>query len=143
MARRFADAKTASDEILAGDPANAAALKIKGNAEYFLGAFDQAISTFVTLLDRHPADEDGAYMLGRIYYQEGRTEQAIGQFERVLKLNPRAYKAWDNLGLCWQASGDPDKAVKYFLQAIQIADKDNPGVRLGLCEPGRPSVEDG
>ena len=142
MARRFADAKTACDEMLAGDPANAAALKIKGNAEYFLGAFDQAISTFVTLLDRHPADEDGAYMLGRIYYQEGRTEQAIGQFERVLKLNPRAYKAWDNLGLCWQASGDPDKAVKYFLQAIKIADKDNPQYDWAYANLADLAVED-
>ncbi len=126
MARKFADAKAASAELLRGDPGNAAALKIKGNAEYLLGEIEQSISTFITLIDRHPGDEEGAYMLGRIYYQEGRTDQAIGQFQRVLKLNPRSYKAWDNLGLCWQASGDPDKAVGYFLESIKIAEKDNP-----------------
>jgi tetratricopeptide (TPR) repeat protein len=84
------------------------------------------MSTFITLLDRHPDDEDGAYMLGRIYYQEGRPDHAIGQFQRVLKLNPRSYKAWDNLGLCWQANGDTGKAIAHFLQAIKIAEKDNP-----------------
>jgi tetratricopeptide (TPR) repeat protein len=77
-------------------------------------------------LDRHPDDAEGAYMLGRIYYQEGRIDQSMGQFERVLKLSPRDYKAWDNLGLCWQAAGDSEKATAHFLQAIKIAETDNP-----------------
>ena len=126
MGRRFADARRVSQNILQGDPGNSGALKIKANSEYFLGQYGAAMSTLVTLLDRHPDDEDGAYMLGRMYYQEGRVEQAIGQFERVVKMNPRAYKAWDNLGLCWQASGDTQRAIANFLQAIRLVEKDHP-----------------
>jgi Flp pilus assembly protein TadD len=126
MGARFADARAVAENILRADSGNAAALKIKGNSEYFLGEFGEAISTLITLLDRYPEDQDGAYMLGRIYYQEGRVEQAMGQFQRVVKLNPQAYKAWDNLGLCWQASGDTQRAIANFLQAIKLVEKDHP-----------------
>src|SRR5437868_1787841 len=78
MGGKFAPARSAAEKILGADPANAPALKIKGNAEYFLNETEQAIGTFITLLDRHPDNEDGAYMLGRIYYQEGRIDQAMG-----------------------------------------------------------------
>jgi tetratricopeptide (TPR) repeat protein len=126
MARRFAEARTASQEILHADRRNSAALKIKANSEYLLGEFEQAVSTFISLLDQHPGDYEAAYMLGRIYYQETRIDQAMGQFERVVKLNPQYYKAWDNLGLCWQARGDNQRAIAHFLHAIKLVEKDHP-----------------
>jgi tetratricopeptide (TPR) repeat protein len=126
LAGRFADASTMSEDILHSDPDNSAALKIKGNAEYFLGQYSQATDTFITLLDRHPKDTEGSYMLGRIYYQEGNVDQAIGQFERTLKLDPKHYKAWDNLGLCWQARGENEKATAHFVKAISLVEKDHP-----------------
>jgi tetratricopeptide (TPR) repeat protein len=126
MGRRFADARSVSDGILRVDARNAAALKIKGNVQYLLGEIEQSIGTLITLLEHHPEDYEGAYMLGRIYYQEGRIDQAIGQFERALRLNPLFYRAWDNLGLCWQAQAENDKAIAHFLQAIKIVEKDHP-----------------
>lgn len=126
VAHKFAAAKAAAVSILAADPGNAAALKIEGNAEYFLSDFEQSISTFITLLDRHPEDPDAPYMLGRIYYQEARVDEAIGQFQRALKLNPRSYRAWDNLGLCWEAKGDTAQATAHFLKAIQLVETDHP-----------------
>ena len=126
MAQRFADAKGEAQRILNTEPGHPAALKIKGNADYLLGNAGAAEASFIELLDRHPDDEEGAYMLGRIYYQEGRIDYAIGQFERVLKLNPRAYKAYDNLGLCYEALGQKEKAVRHFLASIRLAEKDHP-----------------
>ena len=126
LSRKFDQAKAAANEILRADRANAAAMKIKGNAEYFMGQYDEAMDTFAALLDTHPNDEEGAYMLGRIYYQEGRLEHAMGQFNRLLKLNPRSYKAWDNLGLCWEARGDQEKAIAHYLEAIKLVEKDHP-----------------
>lgn len=126
MGQHFQQAKDIALEVLQTDPANAAALEIKGNSEYLLGDTSAAIDTFVDLLDRHPQNEDAAYMLGRIYYQEDNIDQAIGQFERVLRLNASAYKAYDNLGLCYEAKGDNDKATRYFLTAIKLVEKNHP-----------------
>ena len=97
------------------------------------------MDTFITLLDRHPKDEDGAYMLGRIYYQEGHVDQAIGQFERALKLNPNLYKVWDNLGLCWQSQGNNEKAIAYFLRAISLVEKDHPEYDWAYAKSRRPA----
>jgi tetratricopeptide (TPR) repeat protein len=113
-------------EALRSDPGNAAALEIKANSEYLLGDSSAAIDTFIGLLDRHPENESAAYMLGRIYYQEDNIDQAIGQFERVLRLNAYSYKAYDNLGLCYEARGDNEKATRYFLTAIKLAEKNHP-----------------
>jgi tetratricopeptide (TPR) repeat protein len=130
VVHRFAEAKALAASVLATEPDNATALKIKGNAEYFLSDFEQSISTLITLLERHPEDADGAYMLGRIYYQEAHLDQAIGQFERAVRLDPTAYKAWDNLGLCWEAKGDMRKATAHFLKAIDLVEKDHPDYDL-------------
>jgi tetratricopeptide (TPR) repeat protein len=126
MAQKPQDALRAAEAVLKADPAQAAALKLKGNIEYLTGDLDAALATFVTLLDKHPEDEEGPYMLGRIYYQEKRIDHAAGQFQRVLKLNPKSYKAFDNLGLCYQALGDTELATRYFLTAIKLVDKDHP-----------------
>jgi tetratricopeptide (TPR) repeat protein len=125
MAQRFHDARGTALQILKAEPGNSAALKIKGNAEYLSGDANEAINTFVDLLDRHPEDSEAAYMLGRIYYQESMVDQAIGQFERVLRTDPRSYKSYDNLGLCFEAKGDNDKATRYFLMAIKVAEENH------------------
>ena len=126
MGRHFQQAKNVAVEVLRSDPGNAAALEIQANSEYLLGDSRAAIDTFIGLLDRHPENEAAAYMLGRIYYQEDNVDQAIGQFERVLRLNAYSYKAYDNLGLCYEAKGDDDKAIRYFLAAIKLVQKDHP-----------------
>jgi tetratricopeptide (TPR) repeat protein len=126
MALRLKEALAEADAILRDRPQDSAALKIKANAAYLLGDVEMAKATFIRLLDRYPADEDGAYMLGRIYYQEGFIDLAKGQFERVVKTNPGAYKALDNLGLCYEAEGDYEGATRYYLTAIKLVEKDHP-----------------
>ena len=126
MAGRLTDALRETDAVLQIDPLQPTALKLKGNLAYLLDDFDAAENAFIKLLDGHPSDEEGAYMLGRIYYQESRVDQAAGLFERVLKIDPKSYKAYDNLGLCFEARGETDKAIRYFLTAIKLVDKDHP-----------------
>lgn len=127
MGQHFHRAKEIALQVLRTDPGNATALEIKANSEYLLGDSSGAIDTFIDLLDKHPENETAAYMLGRIYYQEDNVDQAIGQFERVLRLDNSSYKAYDNLGLCYEAKGENDKATRYFLTAIKLAEKNHPG----------------
>ena len=126
MAQRFESALATTSETLRLAPRNASALKVRGNALYFLGESSQAESTFLQLLDTHPADTAGAYMLGRIYYQENRFELAAAQFQKVVRLEPRSYKAYDNLALCYEALGDAENAVRHYLAAIDLARSEEP-----------------
>jgi tetratricopeptide (TPR) repeat protein len=126
MAQRLVEARDEAAASLRISSRLPQAMKVKSNAEYLLGQFEDARNTLIELLDSQPNDADAAYMLGRMYYQEGYTEQAIGQFQRVLKISPSFYKAWDNLGLCYQALGDNDAAIRHFLTAIKLVETDHP-----------------
>ncbi|HEX8984248.1 MAG TPA: tetratricopeptide repeat protein, partial [Bryobacteraceae bacterium] len=126
VAQRLPDALREAEQVLKTDPGQPAALKLKGNIEYLSGRLDDSLNTFLSLLERHPEDEDGPYMLGRIYYQEGRIDYALGQFERVLRIDPRSYKAFDNIGLCYESRGDTEMAIRYYLTAIKLVEKDHP-----------------
>ncbi len=125
-AGRLTEARNLAEQVLHVDPANAAALEIKGNVQYLQGETRSAIDTFIGLLDSDPKNGEAAYMLGRIYYQEGFVDQAMGQFQRLLKLDPASYKAYDNLGLCYEAKGEQEKALRYFLTAIKLTEKQYP-----------------
>ena len=126
MAQRFQAAAESASSVLSHHGDHPAALKIKGNATYFLGDERAAEGIFLQLLDKYPSDSEASYMLGRIYYQEGRIEHAAAQFQRVLKLAPKSYKAYDNLGLCYQALGEAEKAVQSFLSAIKLVETAHP-----------------
>ena len=94
---------------------------------------EAAAKTLVGLLDQRPDDEEAAYMLGRIYYQDGRIDHAMGVFQRALKLNPKSYKAYDNLGLCYEARGEKDLAIRHYLTAIKLVEKDHPDYDLAYA----------
>ena len=125
-AQLFEDASRTASEVLRHDTGNPTAMKLKGNATYFLGSAEEAEAVFLRLLDKHPGDAEGAYMLGRIYYEENRFSHAAAQFEKVLRLEPRNYKAYDNLGLSYEALGESDKAVQNYLAAIQLVETAHP-----------------
>ncbi|MCP5112102.1 MAG: tetratricopeptide repeat protein, partial [bacterium] len=86
----------------------------------------RAEQLFLTLLENHPDDAEAAYMLGRIYFQENRGDYAMAQFQRVLKLDPRSYRAHNNIALCYEAGGDTQMAIRHFLTAIKLVEKDHP-----------------
>ena len=125
-AQRFEDASRTASLVLRRDTGNPTALKLHGNATYFLGSAQEAEGIFLRLLDKHPGDAEGAYMLGRIYYEENRFSHAAAQFEKVLRLEPGNYKAYDNLGLSYEALGESDKAVQNYLAAIQLVETARP-----------------
>jgi predicted Zn-dependent protease len=126
MSQHFGAAKGIVARVLAIEPANPAALELRGNVQFLEGETQAAIATFIDLLEKHPDNKEAPYMLGRIYYQQGSLDQAIGQFERALKVDPRSYKAYDGLGLCYEAKSENDRAIRHFLTAIKLAAADRP-----------------
>ena len=126
MAQRWEECRPLIERVLKADPDNAAALLLKGNNEYLLDNSGEAENALIHLLDKNPGDVDAAYTLGRIYYMENRAEYAMAQFQRVLKLDQTHYRAWDNLALCYDALGDTEMAIRHFLTAIKLVERDHP-----------------
>lgn len=134
MGQRLQESKDTVQILLEADPANSAALEIKGNIEYLQGDTRTAVNTFIDLLECHPESLEAPYMLGRIYYEEGLLDQAIGQFRRLLKLDPQSFKAYDNLALCYEAKGDDVQATSFFLDAIKLSEEHKSGYDVAYAD---------
>jgi|GEM_PF-615118 len=92
-----------------------------------------------------PNDAETAYLLSRFYYTQNRFYGAISEAERAIKLHPGYVKAYDNLGLCYEGLGERDKAMEYYLKAIELnekqAGKDEwPYINLGRLLVQKPEL---
>ncbi len=117
---RLAECQQTLDTILAANPRDTTALKLKADAFYLAGQDAGAEKSLLKAIAIEPRDPELRYSLGRIYYQESRAEAAAEQFHEVLKLNPASYKAYDNLGLCYQALRRDSEAAAAFLKALDL-----------------------
>lgn len=63
-------------------------------------------------------------VLGVALALQDRVPDAIKALQRATELNPRQYTAWTKLGDVARAMGDPEKAVSFYRQALQIAPDD-------------------
>lgn len=90
---------------------------------YERGYFEQAQQFFAQAVKDDPSAE-ALYGLGSAYLQLQKNAEARDCFERALKLHA-SYpgtlpNCWNNLGILAARAGDPDAAVQYFQQALQI-----------------------
>jgi len=111
------------DRLLALNGHNVDALKVQARALYLAGRDADAERALAAAAALAPTDDEIVYDRGRMYYQQRRYGDAAAQFQRALALNPRSHKAYDNLGLASEALGDVPQAVRYYLKAIELAQR--------------------
>ena len=64
------------------------------------------------------------YDLGGLYFLQGDYEGTIEQWNKILEIEPNftnKHIVLNNLGIVYQKKEMPDKALEYFLQALQLA----------------------
>jgi tetratricopeptide (TPR) repeat protein len=69
------------------------------------------------------------YDLGGLYFLQGDYEGTIEQWNKILEIEPdfsNKYIILYNLGIVYQKKQMPEKALEYFLQALQLAPEDSP-----------------
>ena len=67
--------------------------------------------------------------LGLLYFEKGNFDESIEQWEKILEVEPNIsekYVIFTNLGMVYKMKEMPNKALKYFLQALQIAPEGSP-----------------
>lgn len=120
----FSHAKTAFQEILAGDPTNREALIPLGRTLLSLGEYEAAVSVYKGLLAREDlSGEDRAILeahLGDAHGAMGQHNEAVAAYDRALALNPKMGLAHMNVGAIHFNEGRLDKAIAHYTKALEL-----------------------
>jgi tetratricopeptide (TPR) repeat protein len=67
--------------------------------------------------------------LGLLYFEKGNFDASIKQWKQILEIEPNfreKYIILINLGMVYDKKGMPDKALEYFVRALQLVPEGNP-----------------
>ncbi len=137
--RMLKEAKTYLEKALKIHPNYKNAWLILGNANYFLGNYEQAIDNYKSALKLDPSYSDAnkniaiAYRDAGKYYGEKKNDlpNAIKYLNEAYKMTPDDYETVRLLGVAYAVSGNNEKAIYYFSKAVEL-EPDNPGAYKNL-----------
>ena len=89
-----------------------------GKIYYYLEQYDQASEA----LNRPVEDkyEPALSLMGRIYLAKGENDNANAIYSQILSKNSKDVDAYNGLALCALAQGDPDTALNYITQGLEL-----------------------
>jgi len=91
--------------------------------------FEEAIEKFKKTIYLDPKYSEAYFYLGYLYFLQKDYSGAIEQWCKILEVDPDysgKYIIFANLGIVYQKKEMPDKALKYFLEALQLAPEGSP-----------------
>ena len=92
---------------------------------YFrIGSYKEAEEEFKYVIYLNPNFSEAYYSLGFLYFSQEDYGGAIEQWNKILEIEPNfpnKYIVLNNLGIVYNKKEMPDKALEYFLQALQLA----------------------
>ena len=92
----------------------------RGNAYFFAGEYDRAISEFNKAIEINPTYVEAYGNRGLAYLEKGEHDRAISDFNKAIEINPWDDKATVNRGIAYGAKGEYDLAISDFNKAIEI-----------------------
>jgi tetratricopeptide (TPR) repeat protein len=93
------------------------------------GLFSKAEEKFQYATYLIPKFTKAYYDLGYLYFTQGKYDDTIQQWNKILEIEPNfpnKYIVMNNLGIVYNKKQMPDKALEYFLEALQLAPEGNP-----------------
>jgi len=94
-----------------------------------LNMFEEAEEEFKNAIYLDPKFTGIHHYLGLLYFQQGDYNGAIEQWNMILEIEPNfpnEYIVLNNLGIVYNKKQMPDKALEYFLHALQLAPDGSP-----------------
>jgi len=88
-----------------------------------LNMFKGAEEEFKQTIYLNPKFTEGYHYLGLLYFSQEDYDSAIEQWNKILEIEPdfsNKYVVLNNLGIVYKKKQMPDKALEYFLQALQL-----------------------
>lgn len=102
------------------DPANSGILLKRAMQDQETGNLDQALATFIKILESDPDNFDAHMGVGDIYHVKGDFNAAAKTFENARKINPRDFNVNYKLGLMYHLLDRLKDAVQIYLTALSI-----------------------
>jgi len=93
------------------------------------GLFSKAEEEFKYAVYLIPKFTKAYYNLGYLYFNQEKYDDTIEQWNKILEIEPNflnKYVVLNNLGIVYQKKQMPDKALEYFLEALQLAPEGSP-----------------
>jgi tetratricopeptide (TPR) repeat protein len=122
---RNAESVAAAETILANDPQNEEAIRVRYNAALALGDEDMIVDA---LLDLAPVEfataRDGLWVLALAAYDADDLERARQRFEKVLEVDPNSARAHYFLGLILVSEGANAEARDHLARFLELAPED-------------------
>src|SRR5512143_4310357 len=84
------------------------------------GDITAAFLNYTKALQMEPERPSASYKTGRLFLYKGMTEEARGEFEKILKKDPKNALAYEAIGRTYLSDNDNEKAIEYFMKALNI-----------------------
>ena len=107
-------------QIASRYPESAPLFNIIGSAFARLGAFDDAVTTFLHALERDPQNVNLYSNLGESYGRLGHYQAALTSFRTATDLDPQFSKAFYNMANTFFALGDTAAAIDIYKKSIAL-----------------------
>jgi len=94
-----------------------------------MGDYQGAEEEYKYAIYLNPQFSKAYFDLGLLYLQKGNYDGAIEQWNKILEIEPNFpenYVIFANLGLVYKKKGMPEKALKYFAQALVLVPEGSP-----------------
>jgi len=94
-----------------------------------LNMFKEAEEEFKQAIYLNPKFTEGYHYLGLLYFQQENYDKAVEQWNKILEIEPNfpnKYIVLNNLGIVYNKKQMPEKALEYFLEALQLVPEGNP-----------------
>ena len=94
-----------------------------------MGDYQRAEEEFKYAIYLNPQFIQAYSDLGLLYFEKGNYDGAIEQWEKILEIEPNFpenYTVLANLGVVYGKKEMPDKALEYFVQALQLVPEGSP-----------------
>ena len=94
-----------------------------------LNMFKEAEEEYKKAIYLNTRITEGYHYLGLLYFLQENYDDAIEQWNKILEIEPdfsNKFIVLNNLGIVYQKKEMPDKALEYFLEALQLAPEGSP-----------------
>ena len=122
--RQYAEAEQTATEARKINSYDVRFLELLGEAKYFLGKNNDALSLFQRYIANVPENADRIdsvyYYMGEIYVKQEKYEHADISFSMAVRLKPQKDYWWSRLGYAKEMSGDWRGAMIAYEKALEL-----------------------